>query len=174
MRLVFIMWVVYTIQMLVGDLGFLGIEPRTLSGLKGILFAPLIHGSTNHIISNSIPILMLGYTLYLFYNRIAPRVFLIGYFFTNILVWIVGRPSYHIGASGLVYALAGFLISYGFFKRNFKSLLISIVIISFYGGIIYGIFPTRGFISWESHLAGFLVGIGMAYGFAKANAEDKS
>lgn len=168
MRLVFLMWLVFSIEFVTGfDLGFLGIDPRTFSGLVGVLFAPMIHGSIEHLVSNTFPVLFLGAALYLFYDRIASQVFIHCYFFTNILVWIIGRPYYHIGASGLVYGLAAFLIFFGIFRRNFRSIIISVLVILFYGGIIYGIFPTQSFISWESHLMGFIVGMGSAYGFSK-------
>lgn len=172
LRILIIMWGIYLLGALLGlDLGFLGIYPRTVGGLAGILFAPLLHDSARHIISNSVPFLVLGHVVYFFYGRIAPQVFLAAYFLTNLLVWIVGRASYHIGASGLVYALASFLIFYGLFKRDFKSLIISITVISFYGGLVYGVFPTGGFISWESHLMGSIVGIGMAYNHSKTNTK---
>jgi membrane associated rhomboid family serine protease len=127
-RLVFIMWAAYVLGMMIQfDLALLGIYPRTFTGLAGILFAPMIHGSLVHLISNTLPLLFLGTVLFMFYDRIAKKVFFQCYFFTNILVWIFGRSSYHIGASGLVYGIAAFLISYGIFKKDFKSLFISVI-----------------------------------------------
>ncbi|WP_115869799.1 rhomboid family intramembrane serine protease [Marinoscillum furvescens] len=162
------MWLAYTLQMYSGvDLGFLGVNPRTLSGLIGVITAPLIHGSLQHLVSNTFPVLFLGATLYLFYDRIAPQVFFQCYLLTNLLVWIFGRPYYHIGASGLVYALAGFLISFGIFRRRFRAIFISLVILLLYGGMIYGILPQDSYISWESHLLGFIVGVGSAFGMSR-------
>ncbi len=158
------MWLIFTVEFyLPVDFGSFGIYPRDTSGLIGILTAPLLHGSFNHLMSNTIPLLVLGSTLFFFYATIAPRVFLYSYFFTNILVWIFGRPYYHIGASGLIYALASFLVFYGIFKRNFKSVLLSAVTIFFYGGMVYGIFPMDSRVSWESHLMGAVVGFVAAY-----------
>src|SRR6478736_9782610 len=136
-RLVFIMWLVFSIQFFYGiDLGFLGIYPRTIHGLIGILFAPMIHGSFGHLVSNTFPLLFLGTLLYFFYDRIGGIVFFRCYFITNILVWLLSpRPSYHIGASGLIYGLAAFLIFFGFLRRDFTSLLISIIVMLLYGGI---------------------------------------
>lgn len=160
LRLCFFMWLVFTIEFYTAiSFSNLGIYPRSISGLIGVFTAPLIHGNFNHLISNTIPLLVLGGSIFFFYPRIATRVFLQCYFFTNILVWVFARPFIHIGASGLVYALASFLIFFGFFKRNFKSVLISVVIIFFYGGLVYGIFPFDDRISWESHLMGAIVGI---------------
>lgn len=170
LRLVFLMWLAYSIQVFTfTDLGFLGIEPFTARGLIGILTAPLIHGNIAHLLSNTFPVLFLGVTLYYVYPTIASRIFLQGYFFTNLLVWIFGRRDfYHIGASGLVYALAAFLISYGFFKGNFRSIVISVIMMMIYGGLIYGLFPQNTHVSWEAHLMGSIVGVGSAFGISKA------
>lgn len=159
-RMVFLMWLVFSIEQFFHlNLEFLGIYPRHLFGLIGILTAPFIHGNIVHIISNTIPFLILAGVLFFFFERIAPPVFASCYFFTNILVWIFGRSSIHIGASGLVYGLASFLIFFGFFRKDFKSLLISVVILFFYSGMIYGILPSDPHISWESHLFGAIVGL---------------
>lgn len=160
LRLTFLMWLFFALEMYLQlDLGFLGIYPRTFRGLIGILTAPMIHGSFVHITSNTLPLLLLGGSLYYFYDRIATRVFLQCYLFTGIFVWIFGRPFYHIGASGLIYGLAFFLISFGIFRKDFKSLLISIIVVLLYGGIIYGVFPSQPGVSWESHLMGAIVGV---------------
>jgi membrane associated rhomboid family serine protease len=168
-RLVFIMWLVFTIQFYYHiDLGFLGIKPRTLQGLIGIFTAPMIHGGYMHLISNTFPLLFLGAVLYFFYDRIGGIVFFRCYFITNVLVWLFSpRVSYHIGASGLIYGLAAFLIFYGFIRQEFMSMLISIVILVIYGGLFYGVFPGDPYISWESHLAGALVGTYTAFNLAQ-------
>lgn len=167
LRLVFLMWLVFTFEFYNQmDLGWLGIRPRTFTGLIGIFTAPLIHGSLPHLISNTLPLLFLGAVLYFFYPRIASVVFLQCYFITNLLVWLLSpRVSYHIGASGLVYGLSAFLIFFGFLRWDFWSLLISVVVFLLYGGIFYGIFPDNPHVSWESHLAGVLVGLGSAFWF---------
>jgi len=167
-RFVFLMWLVFSIQFFLGfDFSIFGILPRTTYGLIGILTAPLIHGNSVHIISNTIPLLFLGWTLFFFYDAIAKKVFVICYFLTNVLVWIFARPSMHIGASGIVYGIAFFLIFYGFFKKDFKSLIISATIIFFYGSMVYGLFPNQPGISWESHLIGAIVGGYAAMNFAQ-------
>jgi membrane associated rhomboid family serine protease len=109
----------------------------------------------------------LGTLLFFFYDRIGRTVFFRGYFVTNLLVWIFSpRPSYHIGASGLIYSLAAFLIVFGLLRQDFLSLLISIGVIIAYGGIFYGVLPTDSYVSWESHLAGALVGVVTAFNLA--------
>lgn len=145
------------------DLGFLGISPLKIQFLHGILLSPLIHGNVFHLISNLIPFLVLGTSLYFFYDKVANQVILQCYLITNLVVWFAGRSYFHIGASGLVYGLAFFMISLGVFRGTLKSILISVVTISLYGSIIYGIFPTDKKISWESHLAGTAVGIVTAF-----------
>lgn len=157
------MWLIFCLEISLGlNLGQYGIYPRTVHGLVGILTAPLLHASLSHLVSNTIPLLFLGGAVFMFYEQIATRVFLSCYLITNALVWVIGRPNYHIGASGLIYGLAGFLMFYGIFRRDFKSLLISIIVIIIYGGLVYGVLPTNTHVSFESHLMGFLVGIGTA------------
>lgn len=164
MRFVFLMFAVYTVEMYSGiDLGFLGIYPWSFQGILGIFTAPLVHGSAQHILSNALPLLILCGFLFYFYENIAVRVFMHCYFFTNVLVWFFGRPFYHIGASGLVYGLAFFLISFGFFQRNIRSLVISAIVILLYGGIVYTIFPLDERVSYESHLFGTITGVVTAF-----------
>lgn len=168
LRLIFFMWLFYVLEWVYGwPLGFLGIEPRTIHGLAGILFAPLIHGDFYHLVSNTVPLLFLGTLLFFVYERIALQVFLRSYFWTNVLVWLFARPANHIGASGVVYGLAFFLIFFGMFRRDFISLLISVFTLSLYGSVFYGILPGDPFISWESHLGGALVGIYSAVNFSR-------
>jgi membrane associated rhomboid family serine protease len=167
-RFVFILWAVYALGLILPfDLALLGIYPRSFQGMVGILLAPLIHGNMLHLISNTLPLLFLGIILFLFYDRIARKVFFQCYFFTNILVWIFARPSLHIGASGLVYGLASFLIFFGMFRKDFRSIIISLIILVLYGGLVYGIFPQQPGVSWESHLMGALVGLATASQLAK-------
>ena len=163
-RLVFLMWLSYTLEFFYGwNLSAFGIIPRSLFGLIGIFTAPLIHGNLLHLISNTIPLLFLGSVLYFFYAPFAPTVFYRSYFWTNLLVWLFAWPgSIHIGASGVVYSIAFFLIFFGIFYRDFRSLIISIVVLVMYGGLFYGILPSDPHISWESHLAGALVGVSTA------------
>lgn len=159
------MWAVFSLEYFYGiNLSFLGIKPRSIEGLIGILAAPMIHGGRTHLISNTIPLLLLGSTLFFFYERIGRTVFFRCYFITNILVWLFSpRLSYHIGASGLIYGLSSFLIFFGFLRKDFLSLLISIGVMVAYGGIFYGVLPIDPQISWESHLAGAIVGVVTAY-----------
>jgi len=109
----------------------------------------------------------LGTILYFFYPNIANRIFLQCYFFTNILVWFFGRTFLHIGASGLIYGLAFFLISIGFFDGKFRALIVSITVLAVYGSLVYTVFDLNQAVSWESHLFGALVGVISAYSIKK-------
>ena len=110
-RTVFLMWLVFYIQDKGGfDFGFLGVYPRTIEGLLGIVTGPMIHGTTRHLVSNTVPLIVLGGLLFWYYPKISTRVFWQSYLFTGMMVWIFARPFYHIGSSGLVYALGFFLI----------------------------------------------------------------
>jgi membrane associated rhomboid family serine protease len=149
------------------DLRFFANVPRTFEGLAGIVFSPLVHISYFHLLSNLFPLLCLGTAVYWFYGGIANAVFLRCYFVPQVLVWIFARQNAHVGASGLVYGLAFFLIFLGFFRKDFKSLFISIVILLFFGGLFYGVLPNQMGISWESHLAGAIAGAMSAFEFSK-------
>jgi membrane associated rhomboid family serine protease len=165
-RLVFIMWVVFTVEFVYGiNLSRFGLEPRSVRGLIGIFTAPMLHGNVMHLLSNTVPLLFLGGTLFFFYNKIGTTVFFRCYFLTNIIVWVFGRGGFvHIGASGLIFGLAAFLISFGALRRDTMSILISIVVIILYGGIFYtGLMPVDPRISVEMHLAGTIVGISTAF-----------
>ncbi|MGY6523318.1 MAG: rhomboid family intramembrane serine protease [Mongoliitalea sp.] len=149
------------------DLGFLGVKPLSLPHLLGLFTAPLVHGSFFHFLSNVVPFLILGIALYFFYSNIANQVMFYAYFIPYLIVWIVGRPYFHIGSSGMVYALAFFMIAFGIFRGTLKSLLISGITIFLYGSLIYGVLPTDRKVSWETHLAGAAVGI--VAGFAMSH-----
>ncbi len=159
-RVVFFMWLIFFPQFTFGiDLTVFGILPRTVHGLLGIVVSPLLHGSVGHLVSNTLPLLFLGTTLFLFYDKIAGKVFLQCYFYTGALVWLLARPAIHIGASGVIYGLASFLIFIGFFRHDFKSIIISLITIFIYSGLFYGIMPFQIGVSWESHLFGGIIGL---------------
>ena len=138
-----------------------GVRPKSLSGLKGILFSPFIHDEKDfsHLYNNSYPILILGGMLFSFYKKIAKQVFLWLFFIAGFWLWVIGRPSVHIGASGIIYALAAFLFISGIIRKNPRLSAVSMLIIFLYGSMIWGVLPTIEHVSWEGHLAGFMAGI---------------
>ncbi|NAS14189.1 rhomboid family intramembrane serine protease [Poritiphilus flavus] len=144
------------------NLNDLGIYPRTLSGLKGILLSPVLHGSLEHLYNNTLPLLILMASLFYFYRDVALRVVLIGILFSGILTWIIGRPSFHIGASGVIYVLASFIFFKGIFTKHYRLVALSMMVVFLYGGLLWYIFPIKEGISWEGHLSGFITGLLLA------------
>jgi len=140
-------------------LSHFGVYPRELKGLLGIITSPFIHGDWKHLFNNSIPLIVLGSALFHFYKRLAVRVWIYSIIYTGILVWLGARPSFHIGASGLVYALAAFLFFSGFVRKHKPLMAISMIVVFVYGGMIWGIFPKEEHISWEGHLFGAFNGL---------------
>jgi len=136
-----------------------GVFPQTIDGLKGILFSPFIHKDFTHLINNSYPILILGGMIFAIYRKIATQLFVWLYFVAGFFLWVIGRPSFHIGASGFIYALASFLLVSGIIRKNPRLTAVSMLVIFLYGSMIWGLLPTKEPISWEGHLAGFIAGI---------------
>ena len=135
-----------------------GIRPRTFEGLIGIMTAPLIHSGFDHLLSNSLPLLVVGAGLIYFYHEIAFRVILLITLFSGFWVWIAARPDSHIGASGLIYGFVCFLFFSGIFRKDRRLLAISLLVTFLYGGLVWGILPVDQSISWESHLFGSVAG----------------
>ena len=169
------MWFVHMIGWLFDlDTGRLGVAPRTLSGLMGIAFSPLIHGDLGHLIANTVPLILLGTALYYGYRNIATKAFLLIYALSGILVWLLARDAYHIGASGVVYGLFGFVLSGGLIAGNRSLALIGMAVFILYGGVFYGILPGNPGVSWESHLLGLFVGVVLAIFFVRPVADEVS
>jgi membrane associated rhomboid family serine protease len=141
------------------DLFYFGIFPRKISGLMGIFFSPFIHANLSHLVNNTVPFFFLLTAIFYFYQKVAWRVLLFSYLTTGILVWLTARASYHIGASGLVYSFASFLFVSGIIRRNINLMAISLLVIFLYGSMVWGIFPYKPDMSWESHLIGLTVGV---------------
>lgn len=161
-----VIWVVHIWAEATGiSLARYGVFPRETDGLIGILTAPLIHGSWEHLISNSAPLLVTTTMISFFYKRVAIPSFFFIYLLTGASVWLFGRSVYHIGASGVVYGLVAFIFWSGIFRRNIKSIILALIVIILYSGYLGGILPLKEGISWESHLLGGIVGIIVAYLF---------
>jgi membrane associated rhomboid family serine protease len=145
----------------------LGVYPLHWKGLPGILFSPFIHSSFNHLISNSIPFFILMVMLIYYYRRISYQIFFLLYFLSGLLVWFAGREAWHIGASGVVYAMASFHFVSGVIRNDVRLLTFSVVVVFLYGGLIWGIFPIDPKISWEGHLWGAVSGVALAFYYRK-------
>ncbi len=142
-----------------------GLFPRTFKGLRGILLSPFIHGGIKHLSNNSIPLFVLMTSLFYFYRKIALKILILGTLFTGLLTWIIARPSYHIGASGIVYLLFSFVFFSGIIRKYYRLIAVSLIVIFLYGSMIWYILPVKEEISWEGHLSGFLVGFVLAIFF---------
>jgi len=155
------------------DFSIYGILPRDIKGLRGIVFAPLIHGNFNHLFNNIIPLLILGWALFYFYSKLALRLFVWSYLLAGLYTWISARYSYHIGASGLVYALFGFLFISGFLRKINGLIALSFLTAFLYGSLIWGILPWDQAISWEGHFWGLFIGIILAFFYRKKGPQPK-
>ncbi len=143
-----------------GSLDIFGIIPHQVIGLRGILFAPFLHGDFSHLIANTVPFLILGWLVMLQETSdffiVTGLTMLVG----GLGVWLFATPgSIHIGASILIFGYLGFLLLRGYFQRNIPSILLSILVFLLYGGTIWGVLPSRPGISWQGHLFGFLGGV---------------
>lgn len=139
-----------------------GIIPRRLASLPGILWAPFLHGSFEHLLANTLPLLVLGSILCLRGRREFFVLAGLGTILAGGLTWLVARHGSHIGASGLVFCWFGYLTSLAYFKRTLGTLLLSLVCLLFYGGMLRGVIPSALPVSWEGHLAGLVAGVGLA------------
>lgn len=159
-----IVWFVNIINWLLkGRLNIFGIYPRTLWGLIGIIFSPILHANFNHLFFNSIPFFVLGMFLLALGKDMFVSVSIFIILFQGISVWLFGRKSIHIGASGLISGYFGFLLGLSYFHPTVVSVILAFVLLYYFGTIILGILPTSERVSWESHLSGMMVGITLIY-----------
>lgn len=165
---VFVFWIVEIIEQTTGiSLVRFGVYPLHLKGLPGILFSPFIHAGFSHLISNSIPFFILFFALIYFYRRISYRIFFQLYILSGLCVWLAGREAWHIGASGVVYAMAAFHFVSGIIRNDVRLLTISVVVVFLYGGMVWGMLPIDPEISWEGHLWGAVSGVILAFYYRK-------
>lgn len=143
-----------------GSLDTYGIVPHSIIGLRGILFAPFLHGGFGHLIANTIPFIVLGWFVMLQETSDFWIVTILTMLVGGAGVWFFGQPnSVHVGASILIFGYLGFLLLRGYFQRNIASIILSLVVLFLYGGAIWGVLPMQHGISWQGHLFGFLGGV---------------
>jgi membrane associated rhomboid family serine protease len=140
-----------------------GVQPRTIHGLPGIITMHFIHGNWKHLINNSLAFFVLNGFLFYFYRSISGRVFIPLFFLSGVVLWIIGRPSNHIGASMLIYGLFAFLFFGGLMRKNPRLRRVSLFVAFYYGSMVWYIFPIEEGISWEGHLSGLFVGAILAW-----------
>lgn len=168
MTWVFLMVLVFVAdQMMASDWVEFGLRPRSLGGLLGIITGPWLHASWGHLLSNAIP-LGVGFSLMLYlYPHASVRALPVIYLGSGVLVWCVGREAIHVGASGLVYGVLAFLFTSGLVRRDRRSLGVAMMVAFVYGSIIWGLLPYDSTMSWELHVAGTMLGLGMAVGYRR-------
>ncbi|MBT8143596.1 MAG: rhomboid family intramembrane serine protease [Gammaproteobacteria bacterium] len=158
--LIAILWLIEVVNFLTGhSLNRFGLVPRTTTGLPGIALAPLLHGSFTHLLSNTMGLAVLGGLVALRGRRhfIVSMVALV--LAGGLLLWLIGRPSVHVGASGLVFGFFGLLLAQAWYRRTWDSILIATAVVLLYGGLIAGLSPLQRYVSWEGHLAGLVAGV---------------
>jgi membrane associated rhomboid family serine protease len=158
-------WLVFLINNVFwnGHLISHGILPRHFSSLPGIIWAPFLHSSFQHLTANTLPLLILGGIICARSRNQFMAVTVAGIIMGGGLTWLFGRRAFHVGASGLIFCYFGYLISRAWFDRKILSFCVSILCLIGYGGILKGILPTSAAVSWEGHLAGLISGVAVAW-----------
>jgi membrane associated rhomboid family serine protease len=168
--LVILLWIIKIIEVsFQTSFAEYGLLPQTLQGLRGIIFSPLLHADWKHLSANSVPFFVLSAGLFYYYGKKAKTIFILSWLVTGLWVWIFAKDTgFHIGASGVVYALATFHFTSGVLRREPRMMAFSLLVVFLYGGLVWGVipdfFPEKN-ISWESHLLGGLAGIVIAYAY---------
>ncbi len=171
---VLIIWLVFWFEVRFGfNFSKYGVYPQSLKGLRGVVLSPFIHGDIQHIYHNTVPLFVLSAALFYFYKPIAWKVLFFGILLSGFFTWCIGRPSYHIGASGLIYVLVSFTFFKGVFAKHYRLIALSLLVVFLYGSMIWYAIPIEKGISWEGHLSGLITGLLFALFFRKAIAKPK-
>lgn len=167
----FLLLILYLLKFLeVGmdwDFTRLGVYPLRQKGVFGIFAHPLVHSSFRHLFANTLPFFFLSWCLFYFYRNISSLIFFIIWVGCGFITFIIGKPGWHIGASGIIYALAFFLFFSGLLRKHVPLIAISLLVTFLYGGLIWNMFPffAKPTTSWEGHLSGAIAGTICAFLF---------
>lgn len=171
---VLVIWLVFWFEIRFGfDFNHWGIYPRSFEGLRGVLFGPFIHADMKHLANNSLPLLILTTALLFFYRQNALKILVYGLLLTGVLTWLMGRPANHIGASGVIYMLFGFLFFKGILAKHLRLIALSFSVVFIYGSMLWYVFPIDRYVSWEGHLSGLITGAFLALIIRKNIAKPK-
>lgn len=168
--MIFFIWLVELIDLFIfqGGLDTNGIRPRTIDGLQGILFAPVLHSNFSHLMANTVPLLVLGWFVLLRGRKTFVIVTITVILVSGLGTWLIGPAnSVHIGASGLIFGYFGYLVLNSWFERSAASILWAVLVLLLYGSLMWGVLPQGNGISWQGHLFGFMGGGVAAYLLAK-------
>jgi membrane associated rhomboid family serine protease len=155
-----LLWGIECVNILLDHrLNWWGILPRTLTGLVGIPLSPFLHGSFTHLILNTVPLVTLGSFVAFYGTRVFLTVSLWIVLLSGAALWLLGRSAYHVGASSVIFGYFGYLVARGWYERSVTALLVALLTLMLYGSIVWGVLPTRFYISWEGHLFGLLAGV---------------
>ncbi|MDG1900802.1 MAG: rhomboid family intramembrane serine protease [Bacteroidales bacterium] len=176
--LLFVMYAVKIVEIGFNiSLTYLGNYPISLKGLQGILLMPFIHGSWDHLLANTVPFFILCTALFYFYQKISFRVLIGIWILSGIWVWFGGRPSWHIGASGIIYGLSSFIFVSGLVRRDNRMAALALIVTFLYGSLVWGVFPDfyprEKNVSWEGHLGGAVAGLIMAIYYRNSGPKRK-
>lgn len=142
----------------------LALLPRRIDGLPGVVGMPFVHGSLHHLLANTAPLIILGGLLVArgaaYFLLVCAAIAVIG----GLVLWLLGRDAAHVGASGVIFGIFGFLVTRALYERSLRSALVALAVIAFYGTMIFGVLPQGGHVSWEGHLFGLVAGIVVARG----------
>lgn len=167
----FLLFILYLLKILEIGMGWdftrLGVYPMHKRGVFGIFAHPLVHSSLKHLMANTLPLLFLSWCLFYFYRHIASYIFFAIWLGCGILTFLIGKPGWHIGASGIIYGLAFFLFFSGLLRKHIPLIAISLLVTFLYGGLVWNMFPQFAKVttSWEGHLSGAIIGTICAIGF---------
>jgi membrane associated rhomboid family serine protease len=156
-------WTFFIIVLVNHRILLLGIIPRTIIGLRGILFAPLLHANFNHIFFNSIPLLILSDFILISGLQYYLLVTIMISFMSGLMIWCFAKPGLHVGASALITGYWGFLISNVYQQATVTTIILGILSLYYFAGLFLGIFPREKGVSWEGHLFGLISGLVSSY-----------
>lgn len=156
-----LLWVLEALDVvLLGALDGFGVSPRVIAELPQVLTAPFLHFGFEHLMANSLPFLVLGVLARMAGRRPFWVATLASILVSGLFAWLLSAPStVTAGASGLVFGWLAFLLVRGLFNRNWKQILISAAVFGFFGGMLWGVFPTLPGVSWQGHLGGAVGGV---------------
>jgi membrane associated rhomboid family serine protease len=164
-NILLLLWGIFAINRLVfgNRLLYLGIQPRHIIGLPGIICAPFLHANFNHLFFNSIPLVVLADFILIQGIPHFLQMSLLIILVSGILIWCFASPGLHVGASGVITGYWGYLVAHAYYQSTMLSFILAAVCFWYFAGIFYSIFPGKRHVSWQGHLYGLLSGLAVAY-----------